>query len=149
LPNTVTHRECYVTETRVGGIEGSSNAATSSRGQPASKRESNVEQQRKANQQDEQKFAEMMARLLEPAKWGEKQQMELEMARDAASEMLRLAESMRANQGDLSSSLQLLKYAKVVDFVLTTLAAGRDIKPATLRVIFKLAGLPIDEAYPG
>lgn len=47
------------------------------------------------------------------------------------------------------SCLQLLKYAKVVDFVLTTLAAGRDIKPATLRVIFKLADLPVDDAYPG
>lgn len=108
-----------------------------------------MEQQRKASQQDEQKFADMMAKLLEPSKWGEKQQMELEMARDAATEMLRLAESMRGNPGDLASSLQLLKYAKVVDFVLTTLASGREIRPATLRVIFKLAGLPVDEAYPG
>ncbi|MCG1054226.1 hypothetical protein KQH49_04310 [Mycetohabitans sp. B5] len=74
-----------------------------------------MEQQRKTNQQDELKFAEMMAKLIEPSKWGEKQQMELEMARDAASELLRLAESMRRQPGDLASRLQLLKYAKVDD----------------------------------
>jgi hypothetical protein len=107
-----------------------------------------MEQQRKTSQQDEQKFAEMMAKLLTPNPWDEKRQMELEMARDAASEVLRLAESMLRQPGDLASCGQLLNYAKVVDFVLATLAASQDIKPATLRVIFKLAGLPVDEAYP-
>jgi len=99
--------------------------------------------------QDEQKFVEMMAKLTEMPQWGEKQQLELEMARDAALEMLRLAESMRGRPADLATSLQLLKYAKVVDFILTTLAAQREIRPSTLRVIFKLAGLRVDEAYPG
>jgi hypothetical protein len=32
---------------------------------------------------------------------------------------------------------------------MTSRAARRDIKPQTLRVIFKLAGLKVDEAYPG
>lgn len=99
----------------------------------------------------EQKFQAMLATLLEtPTGWSEKQQIELEMARDISIEMLRLAESMRdANEAGLETLLTLLKYAKVVDFILTTLASRRDIRPQTLRVIFKLAGLKVDEAYPG
>ncbi|MEA3122500.1 MAG: hypothetical protein QOH33_2078 [Paraburkholderia sp.] len=99
----------------------------------------------------EQKFQAMLAALLAtPTGWSEKQQLELEMARDISVEMLRLAESMRdsADVG-LETLLTLLKYAKVMDFILTTLASRREIRPQTLRVIFKLAGLKVDEAYPG
>jgi hypothetical protein len=97
----------------------------------------------------EQKFQEMLARLVEVPEWTEKQQLELEMARDISVEMLRLAEDMRDGGSDLEACLILLKYAKVLDFVMSALAARRDIKPQTLRVIFKLAGLRVDEAYPG
>ena len=98
----------------------------------------------------EQKFQAMLANLLTPPTgWSEKQQLELEMARDISVEMLRLAESMRDTEPGLASLLTLLKYAKVVDFILTTLASRREIRPQTLRVIFKLAGLKVDEAYPG
>ena len=97
----------------------------------------------------EQKFQELLAKLTATPAWTEKQQLELEMARDISSEMLRLAEAMRDGSVDLESSLMLLKYAKVLDFVMTTLASRRDIKPQTLRVIFKLAGLKVDEEYPG
>ena len=87
--------------------------------------------------------------LTPPTGWSEKQQLELEMARDISVEMLRLAESMRDSDPKMEALLTLLKYAKVVDFILTTLSSRRDIRPQTLRVIFKLAGLKIDEAYPG
>ena len=97
----------------------------------------------------EQKFQELMAKLLTTPEWTEKQQLELEMARDISVEMLRLAEVMRDGSVDMETCLTLLKYAKVLDFVMTTLASRRDIKPQTLRVIFKLAGLKVDEAYPG
>jgi len=63
--------------------------------------------------------------------------------------MLRIAEQMREGPADLVNYLTLLKYAKVLDFVMSALAARREIKPQTLRVIFKLAGLKVDEAYPG
>ena len=44
----------------------------------------------------EQKFQAMLATLLTPPTgWSEKQQLELEMARDISVEMLRLAETMR------------------------------------------------------
>ena len=56
---------------------------------------------------------------------------------------------MRDGSVDMETCLTMLKYAKVLDFVMTTLASRRDIKPQTLRVIFKLAGLKVDEAYPG
>ena len=59
------------------------------------------------------------------------------------------AEVMRDGSVDMETCLTMLKYAKVLDFVMTTLASRRDIKPQTLRVIFKLAGLKVDEAYPG
>ena len=92
----------------------------------------------------EQKFQAMLANLLTPPTgWSEKQQLELEMARDISVEMLRLAESMRDTDPGLEALLTLLKYAKVVDFILTTLASRRDIRPQTLRVIFKLAGLKV------
>jgi hypothetical protein len=97
----------------------------------------------------EQKFQEMLAKLTAAPAWSEKQQLELEMARDISTEMLRLAEVMRDGNVDLETCLTMLKYAKVLDFVMTTLASRRDIKPQTLRVIFKLAGLKVDEAYPG
>jgi hypothetical protein len=97
----------------------------------------------------EQKFQEMMAKLTAMPAWSEKQQLELEMARDISTEMLRLAEIMRDGSVDMETCLTMLKYAKVLDFVMTTLASRRDIKPQTLRVIFKLAGLKVDEAYPG
>ena len=97
----------------------------------------------------EQKFQELLAKLLATPGWTEKQQLELEMARDISVEMLRVAEQMRDGPADLESCLVLLKYAKVLDFVMSALAARRDIKPQTLRVIFKLAGLKVDEAYPG
>jgi hypothetical protein len=97
----------------------------------------------------EQKFQEMLTKLLATPAWTEKQQLELEMARDISVEMLRLAESMRDGDAGLETCLTLLKYAKVMDFVLTTLASRREIKPQTLRVIFKLAGIKVDEAYPG
>jgi hypothetical protein len=97
----------------------------------------------------EQKFQELLARLLTVPEWTEKQQLELEMARDISMEMLRIAEEMRDGSADLETCLILLKYAKVLDFVMSALAARRDIKPQTLRVIFKLAGLKVDEAYPG
>jgi hypoxanthine-guanine phosphoribosyltransferase len=102
------------------------------------------------NSDAEQKFQAMLANLLNTqSAWSEKQQLELEMARDISVEMLRLAESMRDTGGGLESMLTLLKYAKVMDFILTTLASRREIRPQTLRVIFKLAGLKVDEAYPG
>jgi hypothetical protein len=97
----------------------------------------------------EQKFQEMLAKLTSTPAWSEKQQLELEMARDISTEMLRLAEVMRDGSVDMETCLIMLKYAKVLDFVMTTLASRRDIKPQTLRVIFKLAGLKVDEAYPG
>lgn len=99
----------------------------------------------------EQKFQAMLANLLTPPTgWSEKQQLELEMARDISVEMLRMAETMRdTDNTGLEALLTLLKYAKVVDFILTTLASRREIRPQTLRVIFKLAGLKVDEAYPG
>ena len=100
------------------------------------------------NRNAEHKFQEMLAKLLTTPFWSEKQQLELEMARDISGEILRLAELMRDADTELETRLMLLKYAKVIDFILTTLASKRDIKPQTLRVIFKLAGLKVDETYP-
>jgi hypothetical protein len=97
----------------------------------------------------EQKFQELLTKLINVPDWTEKQQLELEMARDISLEMLRVAESMRDGPSDLETCLILLKYAKVLDFVMSALASRRDIKPQTLRVIFKLAGIKVDEAYPG
>jgi hypothetical protein len=97
----------------------------------------------------EKQFQDMLAALTAMPAWTEKQQLELEMAREISVEMLRLAEAMRDGSTDIETCLTMLKYAKVMDFVLTTLASRREIAPQTLRVIFKLAGLKIDEAYPG
>ena len=101
------------------------------------------------NPHDEQ-FQTFLAKLTAPQHevWSEKQQIELDMARDLSVEMLRVAESIRAAAAEPESWLLLLKYAKVLDFILTSLAARRDIHPQTLRAIFKLAKLKIDEAYP-
>lgn len=97
----------------------------------------------------EQKFQELLAKLVTAPVWSEKQQLELEMARDISVEMLKIAELLRDGVCDMETCLMMLKYAKVLDFVMSTLASRRDIKPQTLRVIFKLAGLKVDEAYPG
>jgi hypothetical protein len=97
----------------------------------------------------ERLFQEMLTKLTAMPEWSEKQQIELEMAREISGEMLRLAEHMRDGNTDIETCLTMLKYAKVMDFVLTTLASRREIAPQTLRVIFKLAGLKVDEAYPG
>ena len=101
------------------------------------------------DQKAEQQFQEMLNKLTAMPAWSEKQQIELEMAREISGEMLRLAEVMRDGTTDMETCLTMLKYAKVMDFVLTTLASRREIAPQTLRVIFKLAGLKVDEAYPG
>ena len=51
-------------------------------------------------------------------------------------------------RADLARCLVLLRYAKVLDFMLTSLAAHRDIHPQTLRTLFRLANLKVDDAYP-
>lgn len=103
------------------------------------------------NQSDAQ-FQAFLAKLLEqpqPAVWGEKQQIELDMARELAVEMLQLAERMNAaHTPDLENCLVLLRHAKVLDFILSSLAARRDIHPRTLRTIFKLATLKVHDSYP-
>ncbi|KVC29684.1 hypothetical protein [Burkholderia pseudomultivorans] len=97
----------------------------------------------------ETSFQLFLAKLLEQPlpDWTEKQQMELEMARSLSTEMVRLAEAMRGTT-DLARCLVLLRYAKVLDFILTSLAARRDIHPQTLRTLFRLANLKVDDAYP-
>jgi hypothetical protein len=94
-------------------------------------------------------FQIFLAKLLEQPQpeWTEKQQMELEMARSLSTEMVRYAEDMRG-RADLARCLVLLRYAKVLDFMLTSLAAHRDIHPQTLRTLFRLANLKVDDAYP-
>jgi hypothetical protein len=95
-------------------------------------------------------FQIFLAKLLEQPlpDWTEKQQMELEMARTLSTQMVRLAEEMRGGTADLVQCLVLLRYAKVLDFILTSLAARRDIHPQTLRTLFRLANLKVDDAYP-
>ncbi|MGS0896804.1 DNA-binding protein [Burkholderia stagnalis] len=94
-------------------------------------------------------FQLFLAKLLEQPQpdWSEKQQMELEMARALSTEMVRLAEDLRG-RADLAQCLVLLRYAKVLDFILQSLAAHRDIHPQTLRTLFRLANLKVDDAYP-
>ena len=101
------------------------------------------------NQSDVQ-FKLFLARLLEQPQsvWSEKQQIELDMARALSVEMLHLAERMRANTADLESCLVLLKYAKVLEFILSSLSARRDINPKTLRTIFRLADIKVHDGYP-
>lgn len=101
------------------------------------------------NQSDAQ-FQAFMNRLLEQpeAAWSEKQRMEIDMAHMLSADMLQVAERMRAGHADLESGLVLLKYAKVLDYILSSLAARREIHPQTLRTIFRLANLKIHDAYP-
>ncbi|WP_396331437.1 DNA-binding protein [Burkholderia anthina] len=98
----------------------------------------------------ETSFQIFLAKLLEQPlpDWTEKQQMELDMARTLSGQMVRLAEDMRGSTADLTRCLVLLRYAKVLDFMLTSLAARRDIHPQTLRTLFRLANLKVDDAYP-
>jgi hypothetical protein len=95
-------------------------------------------------------FQLFLAKLLEQPQleWTEKQQMELEMARSLSTQMVHFAEGMRGGNADLARCLVLLRYAKVLDFMLTSLAARRDIHPQTLRTLFRLANLKVDDAYP-
>ncbi|MEN8516885.1 DNA-binding protein [Burkholderia sp. RS02] len=95
-------------------------------------------------------FQLFLAKVLEQPlpDWTEKQQMELEMARTLSTEMVHIAEEMRGRAPDLPRCLVLLRYAKVLDFMLTSLAARRDIHPQTLRTLFRLADLKVDDSYP-
>jgi hypothetical protein len=97
----------------------------------------------------EQQFQDMMTRLCTLPTWTEKQQTELQMARDAALDMLRIAESIQQGTAESDAPGRLLKHAKAVEFVLSMLASGQSIHPRTLRVVFRLAGLTIDDTYPG
>ncbi|AOI73560.1 hypothetical protein [Burkholderia ubonensis] len=101
------------------------------------------------NQSDAQ-FQAFLNRLLEQPKpgWTEKQWMELDMALALSTQMLQIAERMRDGQANLENSLVLLRYAKVLDFILSSLAARRDIHPQTLRTIFRLANIRIVDEYP-
>ncbi|OJA31599.1 DNA-binding protein [Burkholderia ubonensis] len=101
------------------------------------------------NQSDAQ-FQAFLNRLLEQPKsaWTEKQWMELDMALALSTQMLQIAERMRDGQANLENSLVLLRYAKVLDFILSSLAARRDIHPQTLRTIFRLANIKIVDEYP-
>jgi hypothetical protein len=94
------------------------------------------------------RFQEMMARLVSSPGLSLKQQIELQMTRRISVEMLKLAETMRDGGTDMETCLILLKYATVIEFVLTALADQRDIAPPTLRMVFRLAGIDVDEDYP-
>ena len=100
--------------------------------------------------QTDARFQAFLSKLLtqQEVSWNSKHQMELEMARDLSNGMRDLAEQMRDEQASLEQCLVLLKYAKVLDFIMSSLSARREINPQTLRVIFKLAQLPVHEAYP-
>ena len=63
----------------------------------------------------EKQFQEMLATLTAMPAWSEKQQLELEMAREISVEMLRLAESMRDGSTDIETCLTMLEYAKVMN----------------------------------
>ncbi|WP_179403300.1 DNA-binding protein [Burkholderia guangdongensis] len=101
------------------------------------------------NQIDAQ-FQAFLSKLLNQPQpvWGEKQQMELDMARDLSIEMTKLAERLRENAADVASTLLLLRYSKVLEFIMSSLAAQREINPRTLRTIFKLTRIKVDDAYP-
>jgi hypothetical protein len=94
----------------------------------------------------EQRFQDMLAELTATPRWGKKQQSELKMAQQIAEEMLRLSETMCEGPASTENCLSMLKYAKVIYFVLTTLALRREIAPRTLQILFKLAGLKIDKS---
>jgi hypothetical protein len=99
------------------------------------------------NSDAELKFQKLLTKLVSTPAWTGKQQLELEMARDISIKMLCLADVIGDGSVDLETRLTLRKYAKVLDFMMTTLASRREIMPQTLRVIFKLAGLKVDEEY--
>ncbi|MBJ9663968.1 DNA-binding protein [Burkholderia gladioli] len=102
------------------------------------------------NQSDAQ-FQAFLAKLLtqpQPTEWGEKQRIELDMARALSTSMLRVAEHLHAQPGDTESWLALYRYGRALDFILGSLAGGRDIHPRTLRTILKLAHFEVDANYP-
>ncbi|WP_246792115.1 DNA-binding protein [Burkholderia perseverans] len=102
------------------------------------------------NQSDVQ-FQAFLARLLaqpEPAAWGEKQQIELDMARALSTNMLRVAEHLQTDTSDTDGWLTLYRYGRALDFILSSLAACREIQPRTLRTILKLARFEVDVNYP-
>jgi hypothetical protein len=99
----------------------------------------------------ERQFRAMLARLSGTAAWTTKQQLELQMASDAAQALRRTAEDLRRSEADAAGvalAPQMLKYTQAIDFVLSALSAQKSIHPATLRVVFRLAGLPVNEDYP-
>ena len=96
----------------------------------------------------EQQFHAMLARLSGTAEWNTKQQLELQMARDATQALRRIAEHLRRGTIEASAAPQMLKYTQAIDFVLSGLSAQKNIHPATLRVVFRLAGLQVNEDYP-
>lgn len=96
----------------------------------------------------ERQFRAMLARLSGTAAWTTKQQLELQMASDAAQALRRTAEDLRRGDADAGTAPQMLKYTQAIDFVLSALSAQKSIHPATLRVVFRLAGLPVNEDYP-
>jgi hypothetical protein len=63
----------------------------------------------------EQKFQELLTKLMATPAWTEKQQIELEMARDISVEMLRLAELMRDGSVDLSDYAQVRESTRFRD----------------------------------
>ncbi|WP_414441539.1 DNA-binding protein [Burkholderia sp. 22PA0106] len=102
------------------------------------------------NQSDTQ-FQAFLTKLLaqpQPVEWSEKQQIELDMARALSTHMLRVAEQLHAQPGDTESWLTLYRYGRALDFILTSLAACRDIHPRTLRTILKLARFEVNANYP-
>lgn len=56
----------------------------------------------------EKQFREMLAALTAMPAWSEKQQLELEMAREISVEMLRIAESMHDGSTDIETCLTML-----------------------------------------
>ncbi|MGU7768922.1 DNA-binding protein [Burkholderia sp. MR1-5-21] len=100
--------------------------------------------------QSDAHFQAFLVKLLEQPQqaWSAKQQLELEMACMLSTEMVRMAEHLRTHTADFDGYLLLLKYAKVLDFMLTSLSLRREIHPQTLRIIFRLANLKVSEDYP-
>jgi hypothetical protein len=96
----------------------------------------------------ERQFRTMLARLTGGLEWGAKQQLELQMASSAAQALRRAAEHLRHGDAGANVAPQILKYTQALDFVLSGLSTQKNIHPATLRVVFGLAGLPVSEDYP-
>ncbi len=102
------------------------------------------------NQSDAQ-FQAFLTKLLvqpQPTEWGDKQRIELDMARSLSTSMLRVAEYLHTHPGDAESWLTLYRYGRALDFILSSLAACREIHPRTLRTILKLARFEVDANYP-